>query len=214
MDLAGNPASGQWTFTVMANGTVHGQIVDSTGKPIANATVSAGGKEVTTDANGEFVINLADGAYDLTVSKDGQVLASVNATTVSGQGMDLGAIKVSGTDRSGAESLPWWIVAAVLICAIPLLAIVTKRRLFYVRVVDTMTGAVLDAYGDPIENAAVTLETGQVAVTDSKGAFSFTASAGMHDVTVEKNGRMSRHIPMQAAWGRKHRTRLHRMRRK
>ncbi len=214
MDLAGNPASGQWTFTVMANGTVHGRIVDSTGKPIANATVSAGGKEVTTDANGEFVINLADGAYDLTVSKDGQVLASVNATTVSGQGMDLGAIKVSGTDRSGAESLPWWIVAAVLICAIPLLAIVTKRRLFYVRVVDTMTGAVLDSYGDPIENAAVTLETGQVAVTDSKGAFSFTASAGMHDVTVEKNGRMSRHIPMQAAWGRKHRTRLHRMRRK
>ena len=93
-DLAGNPVSAQWTFTVIANGTVYGKILDANGKPIANATISAGGKNVTSDAEGNFVINLNDGDYNLTITKEGKLLANVNATAIAGEEMDLGAIEI------------------------------------------------------------------------------------------------------------------------
>ncbi|WP_175480088.1 carboxypeptidase-like regulatory domain-containing protein [Natrinema salaciae] len=61
-------------------GTVEGTVTDADGEPVANATVTAGDQEATTDANGSYVLELEAGDYTVTVSADGYEDASEDVT--------------------------------------------------------------------------------------------------------------------------------------
>ncbi len=213
-DLAGNPVSGQWTFSVVANGTMYGKITDSKGRPIANATITAGGKSVTSDADGMFVINLVDGDYNVTITKDGKFLANVTATSVAGEGLDLGSIAVPGSDVSGPDDVWGWVIGAVVIGTLLTLLVAARRRRFYVVVNDTTGGQVLDPHDRPIGEAEVALENGTTAVTDADGRFGLQMGPGVHRMTVGKNGRKSRSFHLPVIQGQTYRTRMHRMRRR
>jgi hypothetical protein len=213
-DLAGNPVSGQWTFSVVANGTMYGKITDSKGRPIANATITAGGKSVTSDADGMFVINLVDGDYNVTITKDGKFLANVTATSVAGEGLDLGSITIPGSDVSGPDDVWGWVIGAVVIGTLLTLLVAARRRRFYVVVNDTAGGQVLDPKDRPIKEAEVALENGTTAVTDADGRFGLQMEPGVHRMTVGKNGRKSRSFNLPVVQGQTHRTRMHRMRRR
>ena len=212
-DLAGNPVSGKWTFTVIANGTVTGRIVDSQGNPIANATVSCGGKNVTTDANGEFTLDLVGGDYAITVSKEGKVLAEINATSMAGKQLDLGSIKIPAT--GSAQEIPWaLIVGTATVCMLLLLVVTGRRKRVYVVMNGTVTGTVLDQDDHPVSDAAVSLDSGQVTITDSAGGFRFDRPSMTHHIAVHKDGLSSPYFPVTAVPGETARTKKYSMRRR
>ena len=212
-DLAGNAVQGGWSFTVIDNGTVSGRIVDSDGNPVANAIVSGGGKNVTTDANGEFTLNLQDGDHQLTVFKEGKELAIFNATTTPGERLDVGEIKVQGIGLGSAA--PWgWIIAAVNTGAMFLILVFAMRRRFYVLIKGTGEGQVLSPFDRPIKKVAITLDSGEMTVTDAEGRFRLEASSRVYQMTAEKKGRKSRSFPVTIEPGQTYETEIYWMRRK
>jgi hypothetical protein len=52
----------------------------------------------------------------------------------------------------------------------------------------TLMGRIVDAEGNPVMGATVTLDTGVSTMTNETGWFSFLVEAGEHDITVTKNG--------------------------
>ncbi|WP_027381255.1 TonB-dependent receptor [Chryseobacterium daeguense] len=52
---------------VPGSGKISGKIVDEVGNPVAGAEIVIGGKETSTDNNGDFTIELPSGTYTLTV---------------------------------------------------------------------------------------------------------------------------------------------------
>lgn len=52
---------------VPGSGKISGKIVDEVGNPVAGAEIIIGGKETSTDNNGDFTIELPSGTYNLTV---------------------------------------------------------------------------------------------------------------------------------------------------
>ncbi|PCR90931.1 carboxypeptidase regulatory-like domain-containing protein [Natrinema ejinorense] len=61
-------------------GTVNGTVTDTDGAPIANATVTVGDEQTTTDDNGSYAIELEEGEYTLEITADGYENATANVT--------------------------------------------------------------------------------------------------------------------------------------
>lgn len=53
--------------SVLGNGRISGKIVDEVGNPVIGAQVTIAGKILTTDNNGDFVVDLPSGTYTLSV---------------------------------------------------------------------------------------------------------------------------------------------------
>ena len=54
-----------------SGGRIYGFVLDAGGNPVANVTVTAGGKNDSTDANGEYAMDLSAGDYTVTPSDGG-----------------------------------------------------------------------------------------------------------------------------------------------
>ena len=87
---------------------------DSSGNPIANATVTlSNGMTTTTDANGNFVFdNMTAGTYNVTITKDGYQTVTQQVTTTVGNTSDLGALSVASAPSSNNDTL---IVVGVIV---------------------------------------------------------------------------------------------------
>ncbi len=71
-DLAGNRMGNfSWTFTTPTTGTITGKVVDSDGDPIKDAYVRAGSYSTLTNFQGEFLLSLPPGSYNLTITASG-----------------------------------------------------------------------------------------------------------------------------------------------
>lgn len=103
--------------TTLTSGTLHGNLVDGNGKPLAGATVSAWCEEytlqTTTDENGEYTIPFAPAGYTYTVqgymntyeSVENTFEVTVGQTTETGEYVlvqALGTLSGTVTDRTGA----------------------------------------------------------------------------------------------------------------
>ncbi|MBS4095961.1 MAG: carboxypeptidase regulatory-like domain-containing protein [Sulfuricella sp.] len=88
-------------------GTVTGKVTDSSGKPLANATVSAAGlSTATTDATGNFtLLNVPAGLASISVSLGGYATTRKNVDVVAGQSQ---SVSFSLTVRSDIERLLNW----------------------------------------------------------------------------------------------------------
>ncbi|WP_226005885.1 carboxypeptidase regulatory-like domain-containing protein [Natrinema salinisoli] len=75
-----NGAADQLDSVQPATGAVEGTITDTDGEPIANATVTAGDQQTTTDENGSYGLDLEPGEYSLAISADGYQDASQNVS--------------------------------------------------------------------------------------------------------------------------------------
>ena len=114
-DVAGNELTGtMWNFTTETAGTILGVAQDSSGNPIANATVTlSNGMTTTTDANGNFVFdNVTAGTYNVTITKDGYQTVTQQVTTTVGNTSDLGALSVASAPSSNNDTL---IVVGVIV---------------------------------------------------------------------------------------------------
>lgn len=59
------------TFLYLSNKTIHGQVLDPQGAPIANAVVTAAGRSTFSDQQGQFVLQVPRGVWQLMTFADG-----------------------------------------------------------------------------------------------------------------------------------------------
>lgn len=78
-------------------GTVSGVVTDADGNPIEGATVSAGGAETTTDANGAYEFEVPGGEQELTVSADGFDTETVSIAVVANELLETDDIALAET---------------------------------------------------------------------------------------------------------------------
>ena len=130
-DVAGNELTGtMWNFTTETAGTILGVAQDSSGNPIANATVTlSNGMTTTTDANGNFVFdNVTAGTYNVTISKDGYQTVTQQVTTTVGNTSDLGALSVSSAPSSNDDTVIVVGVIVVLAVLIGAFLLIRQRK--------------------------------------------------------------------------------------
>lgn len=127
-DPAGNAVSYEWSFITTNNGVIEGVIKDSNGNPIVNATVTlSNGMNATTDSNGHFVFNdVVAGNYNLTVTKDGSLIATQEVTVTAGQSSNLGSMSIPAIASTGNNVALALTIVAMLFVGL-LAGIVTYR---------------------------------------------------------------------------------------
>lgn len=126
-DLAGNPVSESWTFTVTNLATLSGQVLDADGDPVAGATVTLdGGQSTVTDTRGRFSFDLPAGRYNLTVAMGGYQNAHYMVVLAAGRSMSLGAMTLAAEPSHDL----YWAVLDVLVIAVVLTALLhfVRRR--------------------------------------------------------------------------------------
>lgn len=78
-------------------GSITGRVVDENGQPIANAVVQLSALQVTTDANGEFVLGgVAAGAWQVVVQVGGTARPGIPVQVVGGEILALGDVPPLG----------------------------------------------------------------------------------------------------------------------
>lgn len=83
---------------------VTGKVTDAQGSPLEGAKVTAGDAEAVTDKDGKYTLELADGTYEITVSKSGYV-SSTASVTVSGQNVTAADIQLDEEADIKTETL-------------------------------------------------------------------------------------------------------------
>ncbi|MFC1407277.1 MULTISPECIES: carboxypeptidase regulatory-like domain-containing protein [Streptacidiphilus] len=103
--------NGTDAFSAAPHGQVKGTITDATtGDPVADAVVSAGGRSVTTAADGSYDLYLSPGTYDVTAGAYGFATGKAVGVTVTDGGVvtenlalaEVARVKVSGTVKDGS----------------------------------------------------------------------------------------------------------------
>ncbi|MDD1746548.1 MAG: Ig-like domain-containing protein, partial [Methanomassiliicoccales archaeon] len=127
-DLAGNALSGtnSWSFTSI--GHVTGVVLDKDGNPIANANVNMSQGtgffvNTTSDANGNFALDIPLGTYNLTISAPGQKDTVRNDVVVGSGTTVLGDVGMSPVDN-----WTWLIVAVIIIVAAVLILLYLRSK--------------------------------------------------------------------------------------
>ena len=124
-DIAGNQMGNfSWTFSTPTTGTITGRVVDSDGDPIEGAYVRAGSYYAITDFQGEFLLSLPPGAYNLTITASGMEDMTM-PIQVNGD-MPLGDLAMD----SSSGGMDIWLIGAVLavIAGVAIAAFLIVRR--------------------------------------------------------------------------------------
>jgi hypothetical protein len=117
---------------VVTTGTISGTITDSDGNPIEGATVTAYDADgtvagtTTTDADGNYEIELEQGTYDIKVEKSGFEIKWDNDVSVTaGQTTTADLTLPSTTDILGDY---WWLILAIIVVVIILIAVMFLKK--------------------------------------------------------------------------------------
>ena len=81
--VAGQTTNLNFTLTALTTGRITGKVTDaSTGNPIEGAQVTVGGSSVSTNATGDYIIEVPVGNYTLTASANGYASSSETGVSV------------------------------------------------------------------------------------------------------------------------------------
>ena len=126
--------NGIGAFSPGPHGELVGTVTDGLGAPVADATVTAGGQQVTSGADGRFAFTLPPGHYDVVTSKFGYKDATRAVDLADGQTLTanvrllvLPQETVSGTVRDGSGH-GWPIYASVQVHGQPTTRVFTDPR--------------------------------------------------------------------------------------
>jgi galactose oxidase-like protein/carboxypeptidase family protein len=127
LNRTGVPSVGsiiQISFTVAANGTVTGKVVNMAGAPVQDASVSSGGNGAITGADGGYTLQLPAGSATLTAALGGyqsasetlgvSAGASIQAATLQIQPINPGNVSGKVVDGNGAGLSGASVIAAGL----------------------------------------------------------------------------------------------------
>ncbi len=181
-----------------ATATIAGVVIDSAGKPVANATVrvATGSPSTTTDTQGQFrLVGVPAGEARVQVTGDGYTplgfeFAIAANVTVS---LKLTLLPAPTPPPAAVVSAP---AAPAVTAAAPDTSQVPPGR-------TSITGKVIDSTGRPIFGAAVqAISTNLSTLTDSLGRFRVqNLSPGLVFVRVRKIGYLSEYFPLQTEAG-------------
>jgi len=108
------------TAEVPSELTVTGKVTEESGDPVVGATVTADGHSDTTDANGEFELQLLPGTYTITVTL-GERTKSVQFT-VDAESTNAGTITLPAPPVEDDGEMDWlWIVIVIVVVVVFLL---------------------------------------------------------------------------------------------
>ena len=102
--LAGNKFSVTWSFKITNPGSLNGTVVGPDDLPMAGATVTLGnGMDTTNDAHGRFsFIDVAEGDYTLSISKEGFKTATQAVAVKAGDASAIDTLTVQPADPDPA----------------------------------------------------------------------------------------------------------------
>ncbi len=103
-DLAGNGAEPiKWSFTTTVVGKIRGKVVTDDGTSVPNAVIEVGAIEIETRPDGGFVVEMANGTYELKVSKDGFRSQTIEVNVTAGRINDLPDIVLKRSKDNGID---------------------------------------------------------------------------------------------------------------
>jgi hypothetical protein len=112
-----------WTFSTPTTGTITGRVVNPDGDPIEGAYVRAGSYYAITDFQGQFLLSLPPGAYNLSISASGMEDMTM-PIEVNGD-IPLGDL----TMDSSTGGMDPWLIGAIL----AVIAVVGTGAFLYIR---------------------------------------------------------------------------------
>jgi len=136
-DLAGNNLlmNSSIAFSTEYSGTIFGIVKDASGDPIENATITFYTvnttnvvNTTTTDANGDYSIDLANGIYDIKIEKEGYDVEWQKGIEVTAGEVSQTNVKL--TPETDLLSGYWWMllfIIAIIVISIILLATLPKK---------------------------------------------------------------------------------------
>ncbi|QSW84759.1 carboxypeptidase regulatory-like domain-containing protein [Natrinema longum] len=139
-------------------GTIEGTVSDTDSEPIANATVTVGDEQTTTDDNGSYAIDLEEGEYTLEVSAD-EYESTSETVTVDADGTTTVDVSLEGDD-GGSDPAPS---------------------------VGTVTGTVTDEDGEPIADATISADDETVTTADD-GSYELELEDGEYTLEITADG--------------------------
>lgn len=126
MDHLGRWANVSWAFTTTDLARVTGTVLDTSGSPLANASVSiVGGPSVLTGPDGTFRLEFHAGEHILAVSHPGFVARNMPLSIDPGEERSLGEVRLSSSDLL---PLLGWVAALVGIGLVALLYSMARNR--------------------------------------------------------------------------------------
>ena len=129
VDLAGNHIHMDRSFNTTRVGEIFGTLLDSNGKPIANATVTLNGSLVTySDELGNFrFANMTVGSYTMTIHKDGFDDITKEITVTKEMVFQPGNLSMAASKSGGQDVTLYIIVGVVAIAAVAGAVLVLRR---------------------------------------------------------------------------------------
>ena len=126
-DLAGNRMGNfSWSFSTLTTGTITGLVVDSDGDPIEGAYVRAGSYYALTNFQGEFLLSLPPGSYNLTVTASGME-DKTTPVDVNGD-MSLGNLNMESSSGGMDILLIGAVLAVIVVVAVAALIIIRRKK--------------------------------------------------------------------------------------
>ncbi len=126
-DIAGNRMGNfTWTFSTPTTGTITGRVVDSDGDPIEGAFVRAGSYSAMTDFQGEFLLSLPPGSYNLTITASGREDKTI-PVDVNGD-MSLGELTMGSSSGGMDTLLIGAILAVIALVAVAAFVIIRRKK--------------------------------------------------------------------------------------
>lgn len=156
----------------LATGFVSGRVTDIDGKPLQGATIDVLGadKQVSTDANGTYTIELPRGVYTLEVNNDGFASANItNLRIVADLGVSATVRLVEQQAAGGEIALPSTLEEVVVLGSFNPTENAADIERYATSVTDAIDISQLARYGDSDVAAALTRIVG-VSVSDDKYA--------------------------------------------
>lgn len=137
-DLAGNALSTTtWSFGTASVGSIFGSVTDTNNHPASHVSMTLSSASLsstfstTADANGKYAFDdIAVGQYSLTVTRDGKVVGSENATMTTAN-IESGGITLNLViPESTSSNLPIMTIVLIMatVAVIAVIAVVVMRR--------------------------------------------------------------------------------------
>ncbi len=141
-DVAGNRlAPYSWNFTTKSGspppvitthaGSISGVVMDDSGSPVAGATVSVEGTNLTTitDSDGHFLLeNVSVGQHTLSISGDGFLDSTASVTVTEGETSTINPVLHPISSQPPKGGFPWWIIILVILGVLVIGAMWMKKK--------------------------------------------------------------------------------------
>ena len=141
-DLAGNSlAPYSWNFTTKSEiinppittpvGNVSGVVTDENGAPIAGATITVQGTNIstTTDSAGHFLLeNVSAGQHTILIGRNGFASNTTSITVTEGETTTINPMLHPISSQPPTNEFPWWLIVLAILVVVAVALLLAKKK--------------------------------------------------------------------------------------